>query len=104
MSEISYAREKFDQAVANMAVDRGHLEGRIYSAWLTVHTVKSAAFEGDEALEEAWGDLQRMFKEAEAGTNSLERGLHKIEDRDVDRLADQIVLVAGRLRQATDES
>lgn len=98
MSERSYAREKFEQAVANMAVSRGRLEKRVFSAWGTIHTVKSAAFEGDEGLQEAWTDLQRMFKDAEAGTNSLERGLDKVEEADVDRLADQIVLVAGRLR------
>lgn len=97
-TERSYAREKFEQAVANMAIDRGTLEKRIYSAWLTFHTVKPGAFEEDEALAEAWSDLQRMLKDAEAGTNSLERGLNKIEEAEVDRLADQIVLVAGRLR------
>lgn len=99
MSERTYAREKFEQAVSNMAVDRRSLEERVYSAWLTIHTVKPAAFEGDEALLEAWTDLSRMFQDAEAGTNSLERGLAKVEDAQVDRLADQIVLVAGRLRE-----
>lgn len=98
MSERNYAREKFEQAVANMAVGRGALEKRVFSAWQTIHTVKPGAFEGDEALQEAWADLNRMFTDAEAGTNSLERGLNKVEEAQVDRLADQIVLVASRLR------
>ncbi len=100
MSERNYAREKFEQAVANMAVGRGSLEERVFSAWQTFHAVKGAFDDDeDEALREGWADLQRMLKDAEAGTNSLERGLHKISDSDVDRLADQIVLVAGRLRE-----
>lgn len=99
MSERTYAREKFEQAVSNMAVGRGTLEQRVDSALRTIHTVKPAAFDDDEALLEAWTDLNRMFQEAEAGTNSLPGGLAEVGAVQVDRLAEQIVLVASRLRE-----
>lgn len=98
MSALDYARQQFTLAVDNMAVGAERLEKRIFSAWWTIHTVKAEAFQSDDDLRFAWNDLQQMLKSAEAGTNSLERGLDKIEEEEVRRLAEQIVLVAGRLR------
>lgn len=97
MSAKDHARGIFREVVDQMALSEQPLSPRIWNAFTMFSHVKAEAFAEPEDLNEAWTDLQQMLKEAECGTNSLERGLDKISDEDLRKIAGQITLVAGRL-------